>query len=143
MQAVAVSSPIDWKGKFCFSAAKRSFYQLLRHISPEHIVFAKVRLCDVLSASRRINSGQANDPRTQSKQLDFLICDATLAPVLAVELDCSSEVRVNNKTRDQFVNSALAAAAIPIVRIPMRRSYLPDDLQRWIFPHLHSLGPAC
>ena len=143
MRAVAVSSPVDWKGKFFFSAAKRSFYQMLRRVSPEHTVFAKVRLCDVLSASRRINSGQANDQRTQSKQVDFLICDATLAPVLAVELDGRSEVRVDGKTRDQFVNAALAAAAIPVVRIPMRQSYAPDDLQRWIFPHLHSLGPAC
>lgn len=142
MQA-AVSSPIDWKGKFFFSAAKRSFYQMLRRISPEHTVFAKVRLCDVLSASRRINSGRASDQRTQSKQLDFLICDATLAPVLAVELDDSSAVQVDGKTRDQFVNAALAAAAIPIVRIPMRWSYAPDDVQRWVVPHLHSLGPTC
>src|SRR5215471_4042568 len=118
MDAVAVSSPIDWKAKFFFSAAKRSFYQMLRRISPEHTVFAKVPLSDVLSASRRINSWQANDQRTQSKQLDFLICDATLAPVLAVELDGSPVVRGHGKSKDQFVNAALAAAAIPIVRIP-------------------------
>src|SRR3979490_2248692 len=66
------------KKKFFFSAAERSFYEILRRMAPDHTVFAKVRMCDVIAVSEGRKAGQTNG--IQSKHLDFLICDATLAP---------------------------------------------------------------
>lgn len=131
------------KKKIFFSAAERSFYEILRRIVPDHSVFAKVRLCDVIFVSTGNKTWRTNHNRIQSKHLDFLICDATLAPVIAIELDDSSHARTSRKARDQFVDAALAAAAVPIVRIPLKRSYALEDIRRLIFPHLHGLGPLC
>jgi hypothetical protein len=127
------------KKKFFFSGAERSLYQILRCITPDHSVFANVRLCDLIAASEEDKNWRTNHNR---KNLDFLICDATLTPVIAIELD-SSRARASRKSRDQSVDAALTAAAIPLVRIPVKRSYALDEVRRLIFPHVHGLGPLC
>ena len=127
------------KKKFFFSGAERSLYQILRCISPDHSVFANVRLCDLTATSDDDKDRRTNHNR---KNLDFLICDATLTPVIAIELH-SSSARANRKLRDQAVDAALTAAAIPLVRIPVKRSYALDEVRRLIFPHVHGLGPVC
>ena len=131
------------KKKFFFSAAERSFYEILQRITPDHTVFAQVRVCDVIAVSERSGTWQSNQTRIQSKHLDFLICDATLAPVVAIELDDSSHARASRKARDQFVDAALAAAEVPILRIPVKRSYVIEDIRRLIFPHISAAGPLC
>ena len=128
------------KRKFFFSAAERSFYEVLRRMAPDHTVFAKVRMCDVIAASE---GRKAHSDGIQSKHLDFLICDATLAPVVAIELDDSSHAQADRMARDQFVDAALAAAEVPIVRIPAKRSYAMEDVRRLIFPHTRAVGPLC
>jgi hypothetical protein len=127
--------------KLYFSAAERSFYELLRRMAPDHTVFAKVRMCDVIAVSQGRKAAPPNG--IQSKHLDFLICDATLAPVVAIEFDDSSHARADGKARDQFVDAALAAAEVPIVRIPARRSYAVEEIRRLIFPHTRAVGPLC
>ena len=131
------------KKKFFFSAAERSFYEILRRLTPDHTVFAKVRMCDVVAVSKESGAWRASHNRIQSKHLDFLICDATLAPVVAIELDDSSHARADRTARDQFVDATLAAAEVPIVRIPVRRSYVIEDIRRLIFPHIRAVGPLC
>ena len=131
------------KKKFFFSAAERSFYEILRRMVPDHTVFAKVRMCDVIAVSKGSGSWRTSHNRIQSKHLDFLICDATLAPVVAIELDDSSHARADRMARDQFVDAALAAAEVPIVRIPAKRSYAVEDVRRLIFPHTRAVGPLC
>jgi hypothetical protein len=131
------------KKKFFFSAAERSFYEILRRLTPDHTVFAKVRMCDVIAVSERNGAWRSNHNRIQSKHLDFLICDATLAPVVAIELDDLSHARANRKARDQFVDAALAAAEVPILHIPVKRSYVIEDIRRLIFPHISAVGPLC
>ena len=131
------------KKRFFFSAAERSFYEILRRITPDHTVFAKVRMCDVIGVSKESGAWQTNHNRIQSKHLDFLICDATLAPVVAIELDHSSHARPDRKARDQSVDEALAAAEVPIVRIAVKRSYVSEDIRRLIFPHISAVGPLC
>src|SRR5690242_15985936 len=131
---------LPYSGKKFFSAAERSFCEILRTIAPDHTVFAKVRLSDVMFVSPE-NEADQTSHRVQSRHLDFLVCDMTLAPVLAVQLDDSSHPRRDRNARDEFVDTLMAAAQIPIVRIPA--AYSLDDIRRLIFPHLHSLGPVC
>jgi len=131
------------KKKFFFSTAERSFYEILRQIAPNHTIFAKVRLRDLISVSNGSKTWQTDDSPIQSKHLDFLICDATLAPVVAIEFDDLAHGRANRQVRDQHVDGASAATAVPIVRIPLKPSYVLDDIRRLISPHLHGLGPLC
>jgi hypothetical protein len=115
----------------------------LRRIAPDYTIFAKVRLCDVIFASTRGKTWRTKHDRIHSKHLDFLVCDATLAPVIAVELDDSPDAPAAHKTCDELVDAALATARVPIIRIPVARSYVLDQIRRLVSPYLHGLGPAC
>jgi Protein of unknown function (DUF2726) len=130
------------KKKILFSAAERSLYEILRCITPDHTIFAKVRLSDVISVSNRAKTGQANYNQIQSKHLNFLICDATLAPIVAIELNDPSPTQTERNC-EEFVDAALEAAAVPILRIPIKPSYAINEIRRLIFPHLHGPGPLC
>jgi hypothetical protein len=137
------SPPLYARKKFFLSAAERSFYEMLQQITPDHTVFAKVRLCDVVSVPSANKTWVKDLHRIQSKRLDFLICDATLAPVVAIDLEDPSPRPDDRKKSDEFVDSALSAAAVPIVRVPSKRSYALDEIRRLIFPHVHGMGPVC
>jgi hypothetical protein len=143
MPAFAFKSPTYWKRKFLFSEAERSFWDILRRLVPDHTVFAKVRLGEIISASKGDKPWPASDNPRQSKHFDFVVCDATLAPVMAVEIDNSSPTQTESKARAEFVDPALAADAVPVVRIPAKRSYVLEEVRRLIFPHVHSSGPSC
>jgi len=140
MPTVAFKSPTYWKRKFLFSEAERSFWEILRSLIPDHTVFAKVPLGEIISASKGDRSWQASHDR---KHFDFVVCDATMAPVMAVELDNSSQAQTEDKAKDEFVETASAVGAVPVVRIRAKRSYLLDEVRRLISPHVHASGPSC
>ena len=127
--------------KYFFSAAERSFYEILRRLVPDYTVFAKVRLVDVVRVSNGSSSRRADLNRIDRKHLDFVLCDQNLAPVLAVELDDSSHDDEKRKERDEFVDRVLVAAAFPIVHIRAQRSYQLDEVRRKLAPHIKT--PAC
>jgi len=49
-------------------------------------------------------------------------------PILAIELDDSSHREGRRRERDSFVDDALSAAELPLLRVPVRRSYSPQEL---------------
>jgi hypothetical protein len=62
--------------KYFFSAAERSFYEVLQRVVGEQVhLFAKVRLADVVYVARGTESWQTHFNRIQSKHIDFLLCD--------------------------------------------------------------------
>ncbi len=122
--------------RYFFSAAERSFYEVLRRVIPEHTVFAKVRLADVIRVPKGTDAWRAHQNRIDRKHLDFVICDANLAPVAAVELDDSSHDSEKRKERDEFVDAALTAAGVPIIHVRASRGYELDELRALLSPHL-------
>ena len=117
------------KKKYFFSAAERSFYEVLRRIVPTYTVFAKVRLADLIYVTKGTGAWRQHFNRISAKHLDFVLCDAKLAPIVAIELDDSSHDEEDRQSRDDFVDTALAAAAVPIVRIPCQRTYAPNEIR--------------
>ena len=70
------------KKKYFFSAAERSFYEILKRLAPaDHTVFAKVRLADVVYVNKETSERQSHFNRISGKHVDFLICNKDLAPV--------------------------------------------------------------
>ena len=137
------SDPLPYfKKNYFFSAAERSFYEVLKRLVPEHTVFAKVRLLDLVYVGQSKESRQSHLNRVQSKHIDFLICDAMLTPVVAIELDDCSHTRQNRLSRDEFVNQVFATAQLPLLRIPVRRSYAPNDLRNLLSLHLRIATPT-
>ena len=117
-----------------FSRAERSLYRALRSFVPDHMIFAKVKLADLVS----IRPGQPFWEHFSSinrKYIDFVVCDATLSPVLAIELDHLTAGTSDRPSVDE-VKSVLANASLPIVHIPQKRRYVFNELRRLLRPYL-------
>ncbi len=124
------------KRNYFFSAAERSFYEVLRRLLPDHTVFAKVRLVDVVRVTKESSSWRSDLNRIDRKHLDFVLCDVDLAPVLAIELDDSSHDQIERAERDEFVDQVPAAAKFPIVHIRAQRGYQLDQLREILAPYV-------
>jgi very-short-patch-repair endonuclease len=131
------------KRKYFFSNAERSFYEVLRRLAPaEYTVFAKVRLADLVFVSKGAGSRQSHFNRINRKHIDFLLCNRDLAPVVAIELDDASHDEEDREERDEFVDSVLRSAGLPIVHIRARRGYALDDIRAALHPFLPARAPV-
>lgn len=128
--------------QYVFSASERSFYEILRRLVDGHAVFPKMRLCDVVNVKKGSGEWQSHFNRINRKHVDFIVCNFDLAPVIAIELDDASHDREDRKERDGFVDSALAAAGLPLVRVRAQRSYVLDDIQKLLAPYISLSAPA-
>ena len=117
-----------------FSRAERKFYQTLRAVIPDHLIFVKVRVADLVSMRPRRSFWEHFNPINR-KRIDFVVCDPTLAPVLAIELD-HGRVATRSGFGTDIVNSVLASASLPVVHVPEKRSYLFNELRRLLTPYL-------
>lgn len=113
------------KRRWLFSKAEKSFYLVLRGCVPEgYVLFAKVRLSDVLNVASGTANRQSHANRIDRKHVDFLICDQQwLEPRLAIELDDRSHERDARRERDSFLERACAAAGLKLLRVPARGAY--------------------
>lgn len=112
------------------SAAERSFFGVLQQvIGTRCLIFAKVRLADILDLPRGTERRQGHLNRIISKHIDFLLCDLdTIRPLLAIELDDSSHDRPHRIKRDADVDGFLKAAGLPLLHMPARRGYVVKDI---------------
>ena len=119
--------------------AERSFYEVLRRIIGDELrLFVKVRLADLVWLPHDVENRQAHVNRVAAKHIDFVLCDPrTLAPVLAVELDDSSHAARHRQQRDALVNEVLRSAGLPLLRVPVQRSYVPGEIAGHIRSALH------
>ncbi|MBN2272356.1 MAG: DUF2726 domain-containing protein [Sedimentisphaerales bacterium] len=121
------------KQKSLLSPAEKNFLnELDRIINENYRIFSKVRLADVIKVGRGLPDSrwQSAFNRIQSKHLDFLICAREdFSIVGAIELDDKSHALPERRERDIFINSALAAAGIPILRYPPKRNYFHIELR--------------
>ena len=76
-EAVPSNQPFPYRGRdYFFSKAERSFYEvLLRSLPQGHVLFAKVRLADLLYLAKGTEKSQSWRNRIQSKHVDFVICE--------------------------------------------------------------------
>jgi hypothetical protein len=110
---------------YLLSQAERSFFGVLSDaVNGRYLVFAKVRLADLVWLPKGTERRQTHVNRVQSKHIDFLVCDhREVRPLLAIELDDASHGRPDRVTRDQFVDAALSAAGLPFLRVAARKAY--------------------
>lgn len=122
------------------SKAELSFFHVLRQaVGDRAIVFAKVRISDVLATKKGLNNSQRQTAfnKITSKHFDFVICSNDSAKLLAaVELDDSSHNRKTQVERDAFVNKAAESASFPVLRIPAKNAYPIAQLKVQLAPYL-------
>jgi hypothetical protein len=116
--------------------AERSFFGVLQQaLASEHQIFAKVRLADIVRPVRNLNRGgwQSAFNRISGKHVDFVLCDpANLSVLGVIELDDRTHEKFERGVRDSLVDSALANAGIPILRVSARQSYSSTQIREQV-----------
>jgi hypothetical protein len=107
------------------------FYTALRQAAGTRFTVAvKVRLADVITCRRgawHMGYGRL----IAQKHVDFLVCDPrSLRVVLALEVDDRSHERPDRRLRDVFLDRALEAAGVTLVRVRAAASYDPREIMR-------------
>jgi len=130
------------KRDYLLTAAERSFYEVLhKAVGEEMHVFPKARLADLVWLPKGTKNPQAHWNRIMSEHVDFVLCDRqSVSPVLAIELDDSSHQMSHRQERDSFVNQVFHAASLPVLRIPAKRSYAPNELAELIHKEIRQEG---
>ena len=109
------------------------FFGVLQDASGDWVICSMVRIADLLRVRAETPQRQAWQNRIHAKHVDFVLCDPkTMEAKLAIELDDRSHERPDRIARDRFVNSALAAAELPLLRVKVQDEYDARDLQRSI-----------
>jgi very-short-patch-repair endonuclease len=118
--------------------AETTFYHALSQaVGDQYRVFSKVRMEDIIQVKRGLNRKEAYGLRSRikSRHIDFVLCDPeNLSIQVCVELDDRSHQRADRQKRDAFVNQAMEAAGVRLVRIPTSRSYEEVALANLISP---------
>lgn len=116
------------------TAAEAAFYPVLAEAAmagPEAcLVMCKVRLGDLIRPRKGLDSSSraTHANKIDRKHVDFVVVRASdFGVVAAVELDDSSHQRKDRKERDGFVDGALEAAGVRVVRVKWGRGY---DLEK-------------
>lgn len=123
--------------------AERVFYDVLvEAVGEDFRLFTKVRFADIIRPQSGLGRKRyaAAFSRISSKHADFVLCDPeTLTVAGVIELDDRSHLQPRAQASDRFKNEALAAAGIPILRVPVQREYDARTLRESI---LESFGGA-
>jgi len=116
-----------------FSAAERSFLGALdQAVGAEHRVFGKVRVADVATVKPGLGNSarQGALNRIAAKHFDFVVCRASdLSVVCAVELNDKSHSSERAKSRDDFLLKVCQAINLPLLTVPAKQTYSPQDLR--------------
>jgi len=126
------AKPLPYKRKdYLLTKAERSFYGVLQHaVAGQYLIFAKIRVADLLWMPKGTESRQSHFNKIQAKHIDFVLCDNdTVRPLLAIELDDSSHDTAKRQSRDGFVDEALKAAGLPLLRVRARAAYNVEEVK--------------
>ena len=132
-----------YKRKYILTKNEYYFYKKLKAICDKNNlrILVKTRLADIIDVDKNQIAGKEYMNyfgRIQSKHIDYLVCNGdSLYPLVAIELDDSSHNKENRIERDIFVNNAMQAAGIPLIRCKgagnleaIMQSYLPKQLNK-------------
>lgn len=107
------------------SPAEINFLRTLQlAVREDWLIFSMVRLADIIKVRPRTRKFQTWNTRIQGKHLDFVLCDVeTLDIKLAIEVEQQPTSFLDRGHRDRFVNTALAAAGVPLLRVKVQEKY--------------------
>lgn len=121
------------------SAAELSFYHVLHGVVKQRATLCtKVNLADVFYVKHADSSVfRSYTNKIDRKHVDFLLCAPdTMQPLMGIELDDKSHQRADRQERDAFVDTVFEAASLPLLHIPVKRTYSVSELEAMLAPHL-------
>ena len=119
------------------SPAERSFHGVLTNVvGGQAVVCPKVNMADVFYVVRQKENFSYRG-RIAQKHLDFLLCDPkTMHPMVGIELDDASHARQDRQDRDAFVDRVFQTAELPLIHVPAKHSYNPNELSAQLASYL-------
>ncbi|MFN9973673.1 MAG: DUF2726 domain-containing protein, partial [Phycisphaerae bacterium] len=109
------------------TAAERSFFAALQTVcNGRSLIFVQVQLSKLIYPRSGVPRWQTYQNKIDRKSVDFVLVDPdSLKVQLVIELDDRSHERKSRQDRDDFVNRAIAAAGLKLLRVPAAASYNP------------------
>ena len=124
------------------SEAEKKFFFVLKDIlGDDYLIFSKVRLADLLYLPKMSNSEYYRYfNKIQSKHVDFVICDKkNIKPLLVIELDDPSHLKLDRVLRDDFLNKTLNNSNLSIIHFETMAKYDKNVLSPKIHQRLIDL----
>lgn len=116
--------PYERRGVLLSPAEVTFLRSLHLAVREDWLVFSMVRLADIIKVRQKTRKSSFWQGRIQNKHLDFVLCDyETLEVKLAIELEDETPSKADGRQRDKFVNTALAAAGLPLMRVKPEAKY--------------------
>lgn len=106
-----------YERNWMFTLNEKPAYLKLKDLADKHglILFAKVRLFDLVKPISGHPKYKTNLYRIQSKHVDFVLCKSNLVAKYIIELDDSSHDTAKGKERDLFVDTVLTACGYKVL----------------------------
>jgi very-short-patch-repair endonuclease len=121
------------------TAAESNFFTVLRGIADQnnYVIQTKVRLEALIGVRFYQENWWGLRNRIKSREMDFVLCDNSMQPLLIIELDDSSHFRQDRQQRDRDLNRILNNAGFPILHIPAAYSYNAGEIKEQIIKSIH------
>ena len=130
MYAPSGRMPYRPRGRLVTKSELRFYKSLVKASQDDFEIFAMVRIADLLRVEDSVRNKRTWINKILAKHIDFVLCDpGSLEPLLCIELDDKSHERPDRIERDEFVNAAFDSAGLPLLRIPVQRSYPPKEIR--------------
>ncbi len=114
------------------SAMERSFLKVLEPmLGDKYIIYAKVRLADIIKIRPMPDHELSADTqsRINNTTVSFVLCNTWDHSIVGV-IDLANKTRTANDDDmpDDFIDNAAHEAELPLVRVPSRLQYNPEDI---------------
>ena len=93
-----------------------SFYKTLHEAVNGCVIIPQAHISMFLDHRIKGQNWKAAFAKINGKSVDFLICTNDMKPLMAIELDDSTHDQPDRKNRDEFVNSIIMSANMPLLR---------------------------
>jgi hypothetical protein len=132
-----------FRRKSLLSPSELVFYNVLKTaVGHRFVILLKVGVGDLCEITKRDMNKAAFD-RVAAKPVDFVLCEqTTLAPVVAIELDDSTNYPRDRAQRDAFVNELFRVIGVALIHQRVQTRYDPAAIARWVDAALARSGGA-
>ncbi|MBP9668953.1 MAG: DUF2726 domain-containing protein [Candidatus Pacebacteria bacterium] len=89
------------------------FFEIRKQLPAEYHLFPNMRIADVIDAVHGVGFYNRRN-KILPKHVDFLICDRSFKPIVAIELNGSSHQRADRIERDALVADIFSQAELPL-----------------------------
>lgn len=118
---------------FLLSDEEGRFLDALREaLGSGHEVYPRVRLADLIEVRSGLTRKQRREAleRIATQHVGFVVCDRETQAIRGVvELDPAGGRRAGRRAAVPFLDAALAAAHLPLVRVPVQPAYAAAELR--------------